>query len=406
MSPSAIPVLRRSKVEITVDTATAGGDSAVNIENGAQVPGYMVRVATKGPAGRKAVVTYAPGVAVDVWVGMSLCFVWNGAAWERYQSIDGGALMLNTLIAEAGLTLDLSDAYQLTKATIGMSHKIGQLVPMEAEDAPVDYASSKSSANPANPEYNPVIPRHDADHDVASTQAPLLVTKFRAIKAKVGATDAFLTASVVGSVITLANNATNDRFLAGLVAVGMANRYYTAGKIATWAAGGVDFASATRAYCVNDGTADFPVTAVNLGARTITVTGSPASVASISCHPFRIAGEALKIRLRRIDGFALVAGGSDESEPLIAFVEMDRMQEITGSALFSYGAMRSGSGAISKTVVASATNATYGGSNAQDLFDFNSSNSPNARTGKSTEVKRLGVALYTWARTLLATNWT
>jgi len=318
----------------------------------------------------------------------------------------------STISDALGLPFDGGDSYGGMKEIIALSHKVGQLISMEIEDPPVAWAASQSSDNPSNSEYNPVIPRHDADHDVASTQAPLLVTKFRAIKAKVGTTLDFLTASVVGSVITLANNATNAKFIAALVNAAMVNRYYTAGKVATWAAGGVDFASATRAYCVNDGTADFTIASVNQGTLAITVTGSPASVASISCYPFRIAGEALKIRLRRLDGFALVAGGSDTTDPLISFLEMDHghahwhgLRKYSGIANASFdvsqylAAADSGGQSLGRST-ADQTNTV----SVQGAIADASNGTP--RMGKSTEVKRLGVALYTWARTLLATDWT
>ena len=82
VAPSALTTLRRSRSIIYIDTATAGGDVALDIQAGAQSAGYKAEVVCVGPAGRKAVVTYGSGQVIAVPVNTSQEFEWSGAAWN------------------------------------------------------------------------------------------------------------------------------------------------------------------------------------------------------------------------------------------------------------------------------------------------------------------------------------
>lgn len=317
-----------------------------------------------------------------------------------------------------GQALNGADHYQLEKAIIGIGRgKPGDLVFSEIARTPITYSAARNDGNPTGPEYDPIIPRHDADHDVSDAQAPDLVTALRAQKITIAGTQDFSIASVVGNRITLANNATNDLMLAKLVAAGIVSRWFSSGKIATFAAGGAHYAYAPRQMCVTVNNVEYAIIDVNQVSRYIDVTGSPASVATCSIYPYRIAGSATSIRLRCLSGFSLVALGSDDADPALGVAEMDRAQGHRHTTPWYQAPLANqnlgdndlyGSEAVAGTnYVTGVSGATYGSRYRPYTGDAKTDgNNGIPRTGKTTNTRQAGIHVYTFARTLLATNWT
>ena len=177
-----------------------------------------------------------------------------------------------------------------------------------------------------NPDtYLPVIKRWDADHDVTSTQAPDLVTAYRAAVASInvnGAATASWTGTVSGSTITFAANAANLALINLIVNEATANGY-----IQTQTAGASALYSGTAQRCINVGGVDYAITNASPGGYTITVSGTPAS-GSQTCilYPYRIAGSTTSVRLPRLSGFVGVAQYDYDGNFVAGFRKMDQMQ--------------------------------------------------------------------------------
>jgi len=83
ISPAAIPILRRTRTTLQCDTAAAGANIDINIENGAQVAGSLAFVIVDGPGTRQVNVTYASGQTEIVVDGNSMTFEWTGTKWIK-----------------------------------------------------------------------------------------------------------------------------------------------------------------------------------------------------------------------------------------------------------------------------------------------------------------------------------
>lgn len=310
-------------------------------------------------------------------------------------------IAMKDFIESMGFTYSLSS---LSKdnwvAQIANRHGFGEVIISEIETTPVTYAESAIGGL----EYNPVIPRHDADHDVSTTEAPELVAKLKDIKLEVlGETD-FPIASVVGSRITFTSTTPVDRLLAAIQAAALVNRWFSSNQDADFAASGGNYTMAGRQYAIEVGGVLYPITNLSIGSRYIDVTGSPASVATASIMPYAIAGEPTKIRLRRLSGFVPVAGGESDGEVIISLAKMDRFMGHLHN--------RNPSGSQERYLTGSAGGAGYPadiyamavGSSTGAAITDGSDGTP--RTGKTTDPRGYGVAVYTWARRLLAKTWT
>lgn len=302
-------------------------------------------------------------------------------------------LAMKSFIESMGFTYNLST---LSKdnwiAQIANRHGFGDIVTAEIETPPVTY----DEASIGGSEYNPVIPRHDADHDVSTAEAPDLVAKLLAVKLNVLGVEDFPVSSVVGSRITFTSTTPVERMLAAVQNAGLVNRWFSESQSATFAASGANYAMAGRQYAIEVGGVLYPIVALSVAGRYIDVTGSPASASTASISPFGIAGEPSKIRLRMLSGSSPVAGGDLDGEVIISLAKMDRTQ--THRHYTGQGDVAGVNGNPGFPAYA------YGFGSALGFPLEAGQGTP--RTGKTTDPRGYGVAVYTWARRLLAKTWT
>ena len=254
-------------------------------------------------------------------------------------------------------------------------------------------AGSRSSANPSNPLYLPIIAR-DADIDVPSTQAPDLVTEFRAYAAVMLGSASF-TATVAGSVLTFANTATNNALLKSISEDALVQRWLSSGQSATYAASFEDFANGR---CINVAGIDYAIAGINLGARTLTVTGTPtAGSQTVIFYPYRIAGLATSVRLHKLTGFVAVAAGDADGQYMAAMRVMDRGQGHWHQiGIYHFGSF---SAYINPGVVESSVTSSVAIITTEGPVTDTVNGTP--RTGKNTDARAHSVWLGTWARRLL-----
>ena len=223
---------------------------------------------------------------------------------------------------------------------------------------------------------------------INETNYPDFVPWLRSQLVRVGSTTAF-TGSASGSIITLDNNADN---LAVLEALLEDQIFYSAyNRPITW------------------GGSDFVITNINGVTRAITVTGPPtAGAGSATFHPYRIVGSTTTARILAHDGLVLATGGA--SGRVTGLVTRDRMQRIEGA----FGGTRwidfNQSSLLTKEGVFSGTSAnpsslpnvaSSSGAGTTPLLNFDSANSPNARTGTTTRDRSLAVRLFAHVGRLL-----
>lgn len=266
------------------------------------------------------------------------------------------------------------------------SKPVGEMVNTEVPLTPVIWGGNPDT-------YLPVIKRWDADHDVTSTQAPDLVTAYRAATASInvaGAAIASWTGTVSGSTITFASNAANLALLNLLVNEATANGY-----IQTQTAGAAALFTGTAQRCINVAGTDYAITAASVGGLTVTVSGTPTS-GSQTCilYPYRIAGSTTSVRLPRLSGFVGVAQYDYDGNFVAGFRKMDQMQGHTHG--FGYNVGTSG-----------ATGLVIGGSNSNLGSSAVGNPSPDGtngtlRTGKTTDSRTYALYPHTWACRLLA----
>jgi hypothetical protein len=206
-----------------------------------------------------------------------------------------------SLIEGTGQALDSADWMQIEKAVqVG---RVGEVVEFTYEVTPVTWQNARNKTYPGNPRYMPMLAVWDADHDVDSAQAPLLVPAMRAFKAKAsnGAGGWVTDHSVTVSAHVCTGSGTAwDNLLAALaeeelVDVAMGKSAYTAWR------------------CLNVGGTDYAITGVSTAGHTVTITGDSLSGAQTAIwYPHRIAAQATKIRLFQQSGEATVAHGTSE----------------------------------------------------------------------------------------------
>lgn len=277
-------------------------------------------------------------------------------------------------IEQLGLTLSGADQHQLAQAIVGLSHQVGELVFMETEETPGTYF--------------PAVPRN-VDQDITSTVYPLLVTKLRAVKAKVlGVTD-HAGATVSGSVITLPATSAAVALIGLLVQDAIVSKWFSTSEAASFD-NTPDYSTAATRRCINVAGTDYAITAINATSRQITVSGTPASGSQSVCvYTYRKAGAATTARLHKIAGFVGVAAGDAGGEVVGGFRKMDRAQghyhRITsGNADQSGGTAGGyrGATATEDTKVTVPVTDTVNGT---------------PRTGKTTDPRTAGQYVYTWA---------
>src|SRR6185436_9136387 len=226
-------------------------------------------------------------------------------------------------IEGVGWSLDSTDQYQLLRSTIALRESVGAIVEFPYKATPITVAASKSTTNPSFPLYLPIIDVTDADHDVPSTQAPDLVTTLRAYAATVLGSASF-TATWAASVGTFANTTVNNALLLAIQEDALTQRWFSSSQSATYAGSGGDYSGGR---CINVAGTDYAITAVNTGARTITVTGTPtAGSQTVIFYPFRIAGSTTSVSLHRLSDFVPVAAGDSDGVEIAGMRHMDAGQ--------------------------------------------------------------------------------
>lgn len=190
---------------------------------------------------------------------------------------------------------------------------------------------------------------------------------------QVGGTDSY-TGTVTGSDIVLDDNAANNAIIAALNEDQLA------------------FGSFTDWRTVDINTVTFDIAGIDVGTRTITVTGTPsAGSQEAQFYPHRIAGSTTTARVHSWVGRVLTgAGGADV---IAGLLRRDRMQQITGVAgnfrgesTNTTGAFTYGGAAINSFVVS--------GTSTGQQIQFDSANSPGARTGIDTHGPDAGAHIY------------
>ncbi len=298
------------------------------------------------------------------------------------------------LVESVGWALDAADSYQVLRSTIALRYDVGQPVEYEYKPVPITVAASRSSTNPSYPLYLPIIDRTDADHDVASTQAPDLVTAFRAYAATVLGSASF-TATWSGSVGTFANTTTNNALISSIVEDALVSRWLSSSQSSTYAGSGGDF---SNGRCLNVAGTDFVIVGGNVAAHTITVTGTPtAGSQTVIFYPYRIAGSTTSVRLHRLSGFVPVASGDADGVEIDGMRHMDAGQ---GHWHQAYNVNLGGSLTSVTTVgsVSTTTSPTTFG-NPREAISDGTNGTP--RTGKTTNPRSHARHVYTWVSRLL-----
>ena len=282
---------------------------------------------------------------------------------------------LANAILGAGLTLSGANQSQLRQAIVALSHVVGELVMIETEEPPGVYF--------------PAIPRN-VDTDVPSANYPALVTKLRAVKAKVnGVTDHSVTVS--GSNITFPATTAAQNLLDILSEDAGVSGWLNGAQAATFSA---DYTTAATRRCVNIAGTDYAITAINTVSRVVTVSGTPTTGAqTASVYTYRVAGSTTTARLHKIAGFVGVAAGEADGEVVGGFRKMDRGQghrmgplsPSTGYFGLGGSSTNSPSGASTSTLSATTGDPTTDGANGTP------------RTGKTTDPRTAGQYFYTWA---------
>lgn len=302
---------------------------------------------------------------------------------------------LSHAIELADIDLDGTDQYQLEKAIISLGTPLGFDIFSSVEQTPVPYAAARSSTNPSYPRYLPIISRA-ADADITTSQAPLLVPFMRDKKLKIMGTTDF-TATVSGSVLTFASTTANDAFLKAISEDALVQRWFSSGQSANYAGSGADF---SNGRCINVAGSDFAITAINVGSRTITVSGSPTTGSqTVILYPARIAGSTTSIRLHRLTGFVPVGAGDADGQYGGMMRVMDRGQG-------HYHGLSSSATALLGTPAGAAANVANSGAAYNQGITITSPTTDGTngtpRTGKTTDPRAYGVYIYTWASSLLA----
>ena len=156
---------------------------------------------------------------------------------------------------------DPTDLYTGLKLAIATSHKAGEIIDTAVNEAAVAWSAAQSSANPGNPEYNPIVPLWDSDHDLALANYPILAPKLRAQKSESWSGSAYVTDHTVT--------------VAGLVATGSGVAWDA--QLAAMAEDNLVHGSYTNWRCGNVAGVDIAISNVNPAAHTVTFASAPTS---------------------------------------------------------------------------------------------------------------------------------
>lgn len=294
-----------------------------------------------------------------------------------------------------------TDRYLQQKRDIAMRMRVGDSIVSSIKHTPTAFSAAQSTAHPTYPEYFPAIPRHDADHDISTSQVPQwVITELNAEKIAFGAVSSF-SATLASGVLTFGAGTDNDKLLYLINEMGLVNRWYVS-EAANYGASGALHTGA-RQYCVTISGVNYAITACSIGSRTITLATAPADGAvTVEVYPNRIAGSTTSSRLRRISGEALVAAGDVTGEVVVGGSRMGKLLGHAHSAsLYRDGASGSNSGVLYAPFGQTATQSVAIGMSVPVSDGTNS-----VVTGKSNDPRTAGMAVYTFLSVVLATNWT
>lgn len=295
-------------------------------------------------------------------------------------------------ILTGGAALDGNDQHQLEKSIIALSRPVGELILTDVELTPKAYSGATGE------DYCPVIPRHDADHDIDDTVVPQsIIDKLNAVKWAFNGQKDF-SCTVSGNSIVVENTTGGNALVAALIEQGMVNRWYNTGEDPNYASQGALY-SGKRAFCLTIATVDYEITGVDAITNTVTVGENPGDgVKTFSVHPNRIAGLKNKSRLRCISNEYLIA--VDLKNTPIESHKYEGLPNITGNV-----SVRSDNpnGAFYKT--GGCSGPSHNDSWASLYFDASRSNPIYGRKNKVVP-NSYSVGVYTHLRYLLSTNWT
>jgi hypothetical protein len=312
--------------------------------------------------------------------------------------------MMN-VVENAGFSESLVDYHQITRSIISLRKNIGEVFTSGIELTPVEVSASRSTDHPSYPLYNPIIPMHDANHDISTAEVPqAVIDVLNAHKFKFGSTTDF-TATLAGGVLTFPSSTDVDAMLAALGEMAMVNRWYDSNENAYYGNLGVLWTGA-RGYCVTIAGVNYAISALNTSARTITLSTYPANGSvMVTIHPYRIAGSTSSSRIRRISGEALVSAGDISGEIAVGGARMHRMVPhyhsffgnpdtlgLGGGGTLIARLKSSGAGTVSVTT-------NIAGAPSTDYVNT-------LTTGKTNDPRTAGMAVYMHLGNLLAKTWT
>jgi hypothetical protein len=254
----------------------------------------------------------------------------------------------------------------------------------------------------------PVVPRWDANHDIADSGAggsADLVTAFRAQKAGLSAGGTYTTDftgvtsanSGADTDLTFPNTALGIAAVAAITNQGMVNAWFSSNQSATFTS---DFTTAATQICLNYNGTDYLVKSTTPLSRIVKLAGVNLGVlnATAIIYPYRIYNDATKVRLRRLTGFVPVAAGDYDGIIANGLQVMD-----TGQGHWHASYLNAGGGA--STALTGVVNAT---SITSTPYALNAIREPTTdgtngtpRTGKNTSPRTSGVFLYTYAGSMI-----
>lgn len=330
-------------------------------------------------------------------------FVGNGTSTlmitQRYPIGPAGYLM--TQCAILGMTYDGTDAFLSERVQIATAQEVGESIISSISLTPTAISASRTSANPTAAKYAPYIPRHDADHDISTSQVPQwVIDKLNAEKVTFNGISAFTGTNAAG-VISFVGSTELDHLLDWITEQSLVNRWYDSNEAANYGSlGGLFTGTAQLALTIAN--VNYAITGCSKGLRTITLGTYPANgTVSVALYPGRIAGSTTSSRLRRISGEAIVAAGDVTGEVVVGG---RRMGKILGHSHY-INVPTTGSGGVGNPTPGSLTGNLVQATNAAATTLFPDGTNTLV-TGKSNDPRTAGMAVYTHLAVVNATNWT
>ena len=318
-------------------------------------------------------------------------------------------------VEDALLTLDSADNNQISKAIIALSKPIGETYFSEFSLTPIPYSAAKTSTSAGSGLYLPIIPRHDYNHDVSTTQVDAsVVTAFRDQVMSFNGTSSFSSAVLASGVLTMPSTTAATMALEALVEMGLLNRYYYNDEEPHYEGDGALY-SGYRAYTIRIEDVDYQISDVDSSAGTITLSSYPSDgTYTVEFHPFAIYGDTTSFRLRKLSGQNPV-GASDVSGTItFGGSRLDQFQDhvhetYAENDTFSSNADSGGTYDTPKgsdQVNSGLSYDTREWSNYSESSAYTYARNGAPRGGDDTHGKDFGVGIYTHVGYLKATTWT